>query len=253
MTEPIRRSLRVLKVLEILSTAGHPQTLSQLAYRSGVPKSSLMRMLDDLEHHQYVIRVPGKGGYVPGHKAHHLAIATLQAPELLRACRDVLIRLVGQTGETCNLNVMVGDSVKYLAREESPGYLRLQLRLPVGTHVPLHCTASGKLFMAMMPDLALKPLLKRIDLKPLTPKTITERPNLETALRTTRAQKLNIDDKEFVAGMVAVAVPVCDQDGVMRAALACHAPTACASLRDLHDHVPHLRRAAYQLADILFS
>lgn len=212
-----------------------------------------MRMLDDLEHHQYVIRVPGKGGYVPGHKAHHLAIATLQALELLRACRDVLIRLVGQTGETCNLNVMVGDSVKYLAREESPGYLRLQLRLPVGTHVPLHCTASGKLFMAMMPEPALRPLLKRLDLKPLTPKTITELPSLETALRTTRAQKLGIDDEEFVAGMVAVAVPVCDQDGVMRAALACHAPTACASLRDLHDHVPHLRRAAYQLADILFS
>src|SRR5690625_1166738 len=148
MTEPTSRTVRVLRVLERLSAAGHPQTLSQLTQSTGVPKSSLMRMLDELEQYHYIVRVPGKAGYVTGHKVHHLALVTLQAPELLRACRDVLRRLVATTGETCNLNAMVGDEVKYLAREESPGQLRLQLRLPVGTHVPLHCTASGKLFLA---------------------------------------------------------------------------------------------------------
>lgn len=253
MTEPISRSLRVLKVMEKLSTAGHPQTLSELAHRTGVPKSSLMRMLDDLQHHHYVIRIPGKAGYVPGPRAHHLAIATLQTPELLRACRNVLVRLVSKTGETCNLNVMVGDSVKYLAREESPGHLRLQLRLPVGTLVPLHCTASGKLFLALTPEPMRRPLLKRLELTQLTPKTITELHDLEAALGTTRAQKIGIDDEEFVAGMVAVAVPVWDKNGVMMAALACHAPTACATLRHLQDQVPHMRNAAYELSDILFS
>ena len=90
-------------------------------------------MLDELEQHHYIVRVPGKSGYVTRHKAQHLALVTLQEPELVRACRDVLLRIVATTGETCNLNAMVGDSVKYLAREESPGLLRLQLRLPVYT------------------------------------------------------------------------------------------------------------------------
>lgn len=253
MDETISRTLRVLKVVEKLSTASHPQTLSQLAQRTGLPKSSLMRMLDELEQYHYVIRIPGRRGYAAGPKTYQMALAILQAPELLQACRAVLARLVADTGETCNLNAMVGDSVQYLARVESPGHLRLQLRLDVGTHVPLHCTASGKLFLAFTPEPALGNLLRRLELRRMTPKTITDHDTLAAALPVMRAQKLGIDDEEFVVGMVAVAVPVRDSDGSMMAALACHAPTAQASLRHLKDQVPRMRSAARELADILFS
>lgn len=253
MDQVISRSLRVLKVMEKLSTAAHPQTLSQLALSSGVPKSSLMRLLDDLEHHHYVVRMPGKGAYVAGPKAYQLALGTLQSPEILKACRSILTRLVAVTGETCNLNALIGDSVKYLVRVESPGSLRLQLCLPVGTHVPLHCTASGKLFLALTPQPALRSMLKRLDLTRMTSKTLTDRDSLEAMLPTIRARRVGIDDEEFVVGMVAVAVPVTDKNGSMQAALACHAPTANASLRYLQEQVPHMTDAASELSDVLFS
>lgn len=253
MAKPTKRSMRVLKVIEKLSTATHPQTLSQLSLRTGVPKSSLMRLLDDLVYERYVIHMPGKKGYALGPQTYQLALATLRAPELLQACRVVLERLVGVTGETCNLNALVEDSVKYLARVESSGHLRLQLRLPVGTHVPLHCTASGKLFLAFTSEPVLSKLLDRLDLIRMTPQTVTERDRLEASLPAIRAQKIGIDDEEFIVGMVAVAVPILDKAGTMVAALACHAPTAQASLQHLKNQVPHLRSAARELSDILLS
>jgi DNA-binding IclR family transcriptional regulator len=253
MEKPIDRSLRVLHILEKLAIAAHPQTLTQLAQRTGVPKSSLMRTLHEMERASYVTRLPGQRGYVTGSRTHELGLSILRAPQLLRACRAVLARLVEITGETCNMNTLSGDTVQYLARVESPGHLRLQLHMDIGSHVPLHCTASGKLFLAFMRPAEQRALLGRLDLARMTPKTITRPESLMSALLPIQAQEMGIDDEEFIVGMVAVAVPILDREGKMIAALACHAPTAQASLQDLMEKAPFMRQAARELGLILAS
>jgi DNA-binding IclR family transcriptional regulator len=45
-----------------MRSASHPQTLTQLAQRTGLPKSSLLRTLNDMERASYVTRLPGRGG-----------------------------------------------------------------------------------------------------------------------------------------------------------------------------------------------
>lgn len=253
MNEFVDRSLRTLRILEKLAAATHPQSLTQLAQRTGLPKSSLMRTLNAMEHASYVIRLPGRSGYVTGPKAHELGLSILRTPQLLRTCRAVLTRLVQITGETCNMNMLSGDAVQYLARVESPGHLRLQLHMDIGSHVPLHCTASGKLFLAFMRPAEQKALLGRLELSPMTPKTLTRPEALASALGSIRDQAVGIDDEEFIVGMVAVAVPIRDPDNKMIAALACHAPTAQASLKDLMEKTHFMRQAADELGLILSS
>jgi len=246
------RALRILQVIENLSHASHPQTLSQLAQRTAIPNASLRRLLEELAEQSYVTRMPGeRGGFVTGPRCHQLGLSIVQTPTMLRACRSVLSKLVAITGETCNLNALSGDSVQYLARVESPGHLRLQLHMDIGSRVPLHCTASGKLFLALTPPADQERLLDRLPLEPMAPRTITDRKALESELRRIRSQEIGIDNEEFVLGMVAVAVPVHSRDGAAIAALACHAPTAQASLKSLLEHVGPMRKAAEELSLIL--
>lgn len=247
------KSLRVLAVLEQLSQAQYPQTLAQLAHRTGLPKSTLMRMLHSLEKAAYVARMPGDIGYVPGPRSHHLAARILGTPHFLRACRHVLGRLAAITGESCNLTAPAGDSVNYLARVESSEPLRLQLHMEVGAHVPLHCTASGKLFLAMAGDLQRHQILDRIQLEPYTPNTICDRRALETELQRIRKQGVGVDDEEFVRGMVAVAVPVHDRQEHVLAAIACHTPTARRSMADLHGYIKPMQDAAAEMAAVFRS
>ena len=253
MDELADRSLRALRILENLAVASLPQTLTQLAQRTGLPKSSLLRALNDMERASYVTRLPGRGGYVTGSRTHELGLSILRAPQLLRACRAALSRLVEITGETCNLNTLSGDTVQYLARVESPGHLRLQLHMDIGSHVPLHCTASGKLFLAFMRPAEQRALLGRLDLARMTPRTLTQPEALVSALQPIREQEIGIDDEEFIVGMVAVAVPIRDRDDKVIAALACHAPTAQASLEDLMEKARFMRRTAEELGLILSS
>jgi len=244
------RYTRVLHVLEQLAATQYPQTLAQLAQRTGLPKTSLMRMLRSLEQSAYVTRLPGDMGYVQGPYASYLALRLLQTPHFQRACRHVLGKLIAITGEACNLTAPAGDAVHYLARVESPDKMRLQLHMEIGAQVPIHCTASGKLFLAFMHESHRRQLLDRIALQPLTPKTITDRELLEKELRRIRAQEIGVDDEEFIRGMVAIAVPVKDAHGQVLAAVACHAATAQRSLQDLLEFKEAMKTAAREMAAV---
>jgi DNA-binding IclR family transcriptional regulator len=125
------------------------------------------------------------------------------------------------------------------------------MQLPVGTRVPLYCTASGKLYLAMLPEADRGRLLKGLKPQRHTPNTKTDLAALGRALAEIRAEEVGIDDEEFLEGMVAVAVPVKDAQGRVCATLAMHGPTLRISIASARMHIPTLRRAAADISEIL--
>jgi len=118
--------------------------------------------------------------------------------------------------------------------------------------VPLHCTASGKLFLSQMTTAERNAMLARLTLKEMTYRTLTDAGRLAAELERLGKRDVGIDNEEFVRGMVAVAVPVrAAAGGPVLAALAVHAPTARATLDDLLKSVPRMREAANRLAPLL--
>ncbi|MGH8779789.1 IclR family transcriptional regulator [Paraburkholderia sp.] len=248
------RALRALSVLEQLAAAGQPFSLSQLSVRLHIPKATLMRLIESLEAQGYVTHLPDSRGtdrgITLGPRAAQLALTTLANNTFGRACRSLLRSLVEVLGETCNLTALDRDTVLYLERVETTEPLRLHLE--PGTRVPLHCTASGKLFLAQMPPAGRRLVLARLKLDRKTQGTLTELSLLEAELDRLAARGIGIDNEEFVRGMVAVAVPVRDAThGQVLAALAIHAPTARASLNDLLKAVPRLKESALKIAPLL--
>ncbi|AVC42950.1 IclR family transcriptional regulator [Achromobacter ruhlandii] len=243
------RSLRALLVLDYLARAQHPPTLAQLAQRLDMPKSTLMRLLAAMQRAGFVAATPTENGFVPGPQATALALSTLHASAFTRACRAVLAQLVGKLGETCNLTAPDGDQVIYMERVETTEPLRLFFA--VGSHVPMHCTASGKLFLASMSRLERGRVLARLPLTRNTPRTLTDPARLEDELERLATRGIGIDNEEFVRGMSAVAVPVRDAQDRVVAAVACHAPTARLMLDDLLRAVPVLQGAAQSMRAVL--
>jgi DNA-binding IclR family transcriptional regulator len=123
--------------------------------------------------------------------------------------------------------------------------------LAPGYRAPLHCTASGKLFLAEMPLPEREALLGRLTLTRNTSQTLCEVPTLMADLEQIRKQGYGVDNEEFVKGMVAVAVPVRNGNGQCVAAVACHAPTARYDLDALLECVDAIRHAAARVAQIL--
>lgn len=239
-------TLRAFALLEFMIAADRPLTLAEIMQGFDVPKASLHRMLGALEAGSLVIREPGvRNAYAIGPRLARLGVAIVTHSGARQLRHAILARLVADIGETVNLTMLNETSVLYLDRMEAPWPLRLDLK--PGSHVPLHCSASGKLLLSLLPRDQRAALVRQLVLERFTSNTITDIDLLEAELDRCAHKRLGIDNEEFVAGISCVAVPVSDSTGHVVAALALHAPTARAPLSRSLQFVPRLQEASREL------
>jgi DNA-binding IclR family transcriptional regulator len=134
-----------------------------------------------------------------------------------------------------------GMELIYLDRVESDW--PLQIRLKTGSRVPLHCTASGKLFLSLAPA-SLRSAVQSQPLRKYTRQTIVDHKVLDQALDEIRKTRIGVDNEEFIEGMTAIAVPVLDSRKNICATIAVHGPTVRLPLARAISLAPALRRAA---------
>ena len=241
-TSPLLRSLALL---ERVVAAEAPLTLAEAAQDAGLPKPTVYRMLAALEGAGLLMREPGGRRVGAGPRLTRLALSTLR--QGARGPRRAILQaLAASIGETVNLTTIEGSDVVYLDRVESEWPLRIALQ--PGSRVPLHCSASGKLLLALMPAARRKRLVDALPLSRHTAQTIVDRPDLARELARIREARVAVDNEEFIAGLVCVAVPVALADGRVVASVAVQAPVARMPLPAAMTHVPALRDAAAALA-----
>lgn len=213
---------RSLRLLARLAEEGGAISLAELAADLNLPKGTAHRLCMQLLDLGFVARDVNERDYVVGPALRKLSLDTLNHGTVRGLRHQVLSELVAQIGETCNITVLDGASVLYLDRVEAPWPWRLTLA--VGEHVPLHCTASGKLFLALAPEKQRDLLISQLSLTAMTGATISTPAALQQECAAIAAAGYSMDRQEFIDGLLAVAVPVRDENGQVRAALAVHAP-----------------------------
>lgn len=237
--------LRAFDLLERVARADGPTALQSLAADSGLPKPTIYRMLAMLDEAGLVTREPDGRRIAAGPRLVRFAL-DVQLSEAVRAPRHAILkRLAEDLGETVNLTMLDGSEVVYLDRVETEWPLRMTLQ--PGSHVPLHCTASGKLLLALLPAARRRRIVDELPLPRYTDNTITDRRALDAELAAIRRGDLSTDNEEYLAGLVCVAVPVAAPDGRNVACVAVHAPVARMPLERALTHVPALREAAEAL------
>ncbi len=235
-------TLRAIAALEFIVRADRPVSLTEVMTDVGLPKPTVYRILPLLEHSGLLPREPGGKRSIVGPRLAHFGTEILMNSSVRGARHAILQRLVDDIGETCNFTMLDGSEVVYLDRVETAWPLRMNLQ--PGSHVPLHCSASGKLFLAMLSRAQRAKLLDNLPLHRYTENTITDRSRLERELERIRRDKTSTDNEEYLAGLVCVAVPVLSRDGKPCASVAVQAPVARMSMGKALAHVPALRRAA---------
>jgi IclR family acetate operon transcriptional repressor len=246
---PSSSAERSLRLLSLLAQEGRALSLAELSVRLDLPKVTTHRLCAQLLDGGFLARDVDERCFAVGPTLRRLAFDTLNHGVVRGLRHEVLTALVTKVGETCNFTTLDGTQVLYIDRVEAQWPLRLTL--DVGSHVPLHCTASGKLFLAEMPTAEREALIAQLTLTRMTRHTITSAKVLKAECKAIAAQGHSDDREEFIAGLIAVAVPVRDTAGRSRAAIALHAPSARMSLAEAQRQLPALRVAAAEMGALL--
>lgn len=254
VTEDIEQasaSLRSLAILEVVVKADRPISLAEIVDKMSLPKPTVFRLLSTLEKAGWILRQPGDKDYTVGSRLARFGLDVMTNNSVRSIRHAILDNIARKLGETCNVTMLDGNEVVYIDRVESQWPLKVDLK--PGTRVPLHCSASGKLFLSQMRHSKRRGLLENLVLTRFTNHTITNIDLLESELDRTRSSQIGIDNQEYLDGLICVAVPIVDVTGDIAAVLAVQAPTARLTLARAMEHVSSLREAAAAMAETFSS
>lgn len=246
-------NLRMLKIIEAITSAGQPLTPTEINRSIGLPKQSIHRLCHTLLEEGYLVRDTDadRKRLTPSRKLRDLASGIFALSHRQIARHQILMQLSAAVGETVNLVMPEEKGMTYLDRVETNWSFRIQL--PIGSHVPFHCTASGKTFLATLPLVDRRATVESLELAKLTANTIDRPSVLLDELARIENQGFAIDNEEFMEGMVAIAVPIRDGSDRYVASLAFHGPLQRLSVDVAISKKDTLLRAAGKLGGILFS
>ena len=234
---------KAVDVLRMLSSAPSAQGVTAVGRALGLPKSSTHRLLATLTRRGLVERDEG-GRYRPGMALVALGLGALERDPLWVATRPLLEAEAADLGETVFLVAARAGQLVVLDKVEGTGFLRAAPR--VGSQVPVHATAVGKLYLGLAPErVAADPALPAF-----TTRTLRSRRALDAAAGQAVRRGWAENRDEWIEGLSVVAVPILHR-GELCGALAAAASTARMRSLEPAAVAGRLRAAAGRIGDRL--
>lgn len=245
-SKAVKSAARALDILELLGRTDKPMSLTEIAGALGLPKSSTYHLLQTLVRRGYLESNSRSGPFLLGLKVVEVAGSYIRRVSFLEQFPTVAGQVVAACQETVQLAVLDGAEVVYLAKQDGTRPVRLVSR--VGSRLPAHATALGKVLLAALPDAALNALFPRCTLVQMTPRTIATLGQLKEELSCVRAQGHALDDEETVEDLQCFAAPVRDFSGKVVAAISVSVPKSRVAEGSVDGYVTLIKDAAHELS-----
>lgn len=191
---------KALDTLFLLSERLQATRLADLARELRMPRSSAHRILAPLVR-RGLAEQDDEGRYRAGFALLALGLNVVSREPLAAAAKPVLESAAADLGETFFLVVARAGKLVVVEKAEGNGFLRAAPRL--GSEVPVHATAVGKLYLAFAPELVSCDEMERY-----TTATVRSRKALSAEVARVRARGWATNIEEWQAGLAVAAAPI---------------------------------------------
>ncbi len=226
----IRAVERAGAVLRALAAADSPRALPAVATAASLSRPTTFRLLRTLEGLGFVTSIDGR--YMLGIGILELAHSLTQQLDVAAVARPFLTELRNELDETCGLSIRSGDFCVPIVVVEAVQSVRRVV--PIGAHLPLYASSTGKVILAHDDELDLDAYLARTVLAPFSPTTTTDPDELRSQLQVVREQGVSWGVNGRGDGGASVSFPIFRHDGHLAAAafIVCPASRFNDALRD---------------------
>jgi|APLak6261668527_1056067.scaffolds.fasta_scaffold00040_7 DNA-binding IclR family transcriptional regulator len=240
----LRNACRIMKLLAQFDDG---LKASEIARRLKIPVTTTLRIMATLQLEGYVRKMDGR--FELGPVLIHLGNASLSGTEIRSLALPVLHELTVSTDETSHLAVPCDDHSLIVAVQDSPHPLRAASR--PGALTELHCSSTGKTFLAFLHQNRLEELYGQGRPTRRTAHTLDTLADIKREAAATRKRGFSLDDEEFNLGVRCCAAPVYASDGTVVAAIGITAATVRFSKDRIAEMGAHVCAAAAELSRLL--
>ncbi len=182
------------------------RSLSEIAHQRQMSIGSAHRYLNTLNLLGYIKQNPETKRYALTPKVLDLGFSALRGMSLRKRILPYLLQISREYSITTACSILDGTDILYIERIRGAGLVNLDLS--AGSRLPLYCTSMGKVLLAFLPEKEREAIIKKLELRPLTPHTITHKPALRRELEIIRKRGYATCRQELNLGLESIAGPV---------------------------------------------
>tara|TARA_A100001015_G_scaffold304443_1_gene395634 strand:- start:248 stop:1009 length:762 start_codon:yes stop_codon:yes gene_type:complete len=252
MTDVISRTSpkRILNILEEIIVDPDNFTAKKISHKLKIPLPTIYRHIETLCEEKYLVAVSTKK-YLPGPKIRNIILKSLPYEPNFTLRRSYLRKLTNDIKETVSLSIPIGTKLVYFDRIQFNW--PMQLNLDAGDHLPLHASASGKLYLSSIDEDKVIQIFKNIKTPKTAKNTITDINQFKKELKKIKNQGYAFDDEEWFNGMVGVSVPIFNSKKELCFCLSTHTAKSRKDIGDLKEILTTMITSANNLKKVLFK
>lgn len=214
--QSLERAFGILRALSL-----GPAGVTDLSDRTGLPKSTVSRLISSLEGER-AVRQTQDGSYELGSGIAELGEALRGGQSIVDIAKPHMMELMELAGEAVGINRVDGDMVRTLAQIDDPESSVL-VRDWTGVPVPMHAIPAGLAILANANRATVSNYLAG-ELESFTDKTMTDPDQLKARFEEIRADGYVWVFQEFTDDINSVAAPISDSNGRTIYSLHMHGP-----------------------------
>lgn len=239
---------RGLDILETIEAENGDIGVRELARRLELSPTIVQRLVSSLAVRGYIEKNAETSRYRLGHRSMILGASGERGVDYLVTARRELDRLAQEHHLNGFVSVLRSGRAIYLLAVQADG---LAIRVSIGSEMPLHSTAAGKVLLASLDDGEARKLLGHRKLLAITPHTVTDPAALIASLAKVRRQGFATVVEENIPGVLSVGAPITDRAGSIVAALSVAFPKYLESGLTLQGSIPLVTAAALRISRTL--
>lgn len=225
MELPIKTSIQVIDrmmcLLHTITLYDGPVSLKYLSADTGLHPSTAFRILAAMIEHGVVCRTQ-RGHYLLGSTLAQLASHSYADQDIKGCAKASMDQLRDKVDETVNLTLRQGDEIIYIDRSLSSRMMRVEQ--VIGSRVPLHLTAVGKLLLAYDGEEGIRQYSQRTGLPANTQNSITDTDSLISSTIQSLNRGFAFDDEEAEEGVGCIGCLIYDNKGLPVAGISISSP-----------------------------
>lgn len=226
-------------IIELLKEANGAR-ITEAANELGLVKSTLHRHLTTLEKLNYVVKEGDT--YYPSLQFLNIGTYAQRRRKGFDLIEPKVQELANETEERAHFIIEEHGMGVYVYREVGKHAIRTDRG--IGTQIPLHATASGKVILAHLPEERVREIADLVGLNSQTSNTITSLGSLLDEFQTIREKDIAFNHSENIEGERAVASPIRDEHGQIIGALNVVGPAHRLKGKWFKEQIPDLLRGA---------
>ncbi|WP_424768438.1 IclR family transcriptional regulator [Paenibacillus sp. sgz302251] len=231
----LNKNKTVVKSLDLLNLfLSHEKlSLNEMVQLSGIPKTSIHRMIGSLEEMGFLHK-DKEGKYSLGLLFLQFGQLVAERLDIRQVARPVMQALRDEFEEAVNLVIKDRNECIYIEKLESTHPVRLYTK--IGRRAPLYAGACARIILSFLPEKEREQYLNTINLAPFALGTITDMEKLRQMLEESRLQGYSISHSELEDHTASLAAPIFDHSGQVVGGLSIAGP----DVRFQEDRLPEL-------------